>query len=342
MDGDRRRRNLALLRKQRAAGLARLTALPAELQIETTNRCRRQCPTCARNFYDRAANPPGDLTPGLLALIEPLFPDAERVLVGGYGEPLLADITDTVIARAHDVGCLTTLITGGGDLDDTWARRLAEAGLDEILLSVDAADEDGMRRWRGVSLAQVLDGLAALRRLRPTVRAVFNVTVQVGNLDQLPLLVRLAAEHRVAGIAVHHQKIYSRTQRGSSLLDIPDHAARVFADTDSLAAELGVDVDLPPLAGTRTCEQPYRLLAIRHDGLVQGCCSAMFESHLPRVVLGRLPDDDLAGLWNAPPMLAAREAALGTAPKHSPCLHCAFRVFSTATHERFLDEFADD
>jgi MoaA/NifB/PqqE/SkfB family radical SAM enzyme len=337
-----RRANAELLRQERAQGLVRLAARPVELQIEATNRCYGRCPTCARHFYDRAANPPGELSPDVLEAIAPLFATAERVLVGGYGEPLLSAMTDEIVARANAAGCHTSIITAAADLSDRRVARLAAAGLDEILLSVDGADETSMKRWRGVSLRGVLAGLNRLRTVRPEIAAAFNVTVHVSNLDELPAIVRLAAANDVARVAVFHQKLYSRTQAGSSVLAIFEHASEVFAAANEAAANAGIDLELPPLSGARPCKQPFRMLVVRHDGLVQGCCSALFESHLPRVVLGRLPGDDPLELWNAPAMQAARAATLGDKADDSPCTECGFSVFSIAAHERFLDEVGDE
>ncbi|NLH49887.1 MAG: radical SAM protein [Myxococcales bacterium] len=332
-----RRRNADLLATERAQGRTRLTALPVELQIEATNRCRRRCATCARSYYDAAANPLGDLTPALLDRLAEHFPLAERVLVGGYGEPLLAPLTAAIVARAAAAGCHTVLITGGGDLTAEKARELADVGLGELLLSVDAADDRGMLARRGVTLREVLDNLTFFRVLAPAARAGFNVTLQIDNLDELPRLIEFAAANGAGFVAVHHQKIYTRRQAGQSVLRFPDRAASVFAQAARLAREKNVELALPPLSGTAPCEQPYRLLAVRHDGWVQGCCSAMFVAPLPRVLLGRLPADDLLTLWNAPPLIAARQWTLGEGPADFPCAGCAFRVFTPAAHERFLD-----
>jgi len=337
---DRRRINAALQALEREKGLTELTCLPVELQIEATNRCRRTCPTCARNFYDRAANAPGDLSPAALDALAPLLPYAQTVLVGGYGEPLLADITDEILRRATAAGCATTVITGGGDLDDRRAARLVAAGLDEIVLSVDAADEERMQQRRGVSLHQVLADLQRLRERRPALRTVFNITLQVDNLAELPAIVALAGAHDVHEVRVFHQKIYSRTQTDSSVLGVAEHARLVFAEAERAARKHAVALSLPPLAGTARCEQPYRLLAVRHDGVVQGCCSALFEAQVPRPVLGRLPDDNPLALWNHPAMLAARSWTLGAGPADFACAACAFRVYTVAAHRRCLE--ADD
>jgi MoaA/NifB/PqqE/SkfB family radical SAM enzyme len=334
--------NSALRRGERAQGKTRLSALPAELQIEATNRCGRSCPTCARNYYNRAANPPVDLTPVLLGRLAPLFPYAERVLVGGYGEPLLAEITPAIVARAHEAGCATTVLTSGVELTEPLAARLARAGLDEIIFSVDGASDEALLQWRQNTWDRVADALALLRRRLPRLRAAFNVTLHLGNLDDLPGIVQRASELAVTAIAVHHQKLYTRAHAAWSVLSDPARAGAAF-ERATLSAQLhGLALTLPPLSGQTVCEQPFRLMAIRADGFAQGCCSALFEGDQPRVPLGRITKKAPADLWNEPPIVLARAAMLGQATMPPSCARCAFRIFTVAAHRRFLDGRRDD
>jgi MoaA/NifB/PqqE/SkfB family radical SAM enzyme len=338
MDPRARECNLALQRGERARGKTRLASLPTEILIEPTNRCARNCPTCARNFYDPRANPPGDLSAALLARIAPLFTYAERVVIGGYGEPLLAEITPAVIRAAQHAGCGTSLITGQGNLSDAHASRLARAGLDEILFSVDGADDATLPRRRGYARGELWAAIGRLRAAKPGISIGFNVTLRRDNLDELPAIVKLAGACKAKSVAVHHQKIYTRAQAGDSALRRPEAAQAAFAAAQLVAAAAGVRLELPPLGGVQPCDQPYRLLAFRSNGVVQGCCSALFESARPGLRLGRVPQDNPFDLWNAPPMRAARGFLQRREPPPIPCENCAFRVFTPEAHERFLDE----
>jgi len=342
MSAHERRINAALQRREREDGKLELTCLPLEIQLEATNRCRQACPTCARNFYDREANAPGEMSAKVCGEIAKLFPFAESVLVGGYGEPLLAEITYNILQRANKAGCRTAIITGGGDLDLLRADKLTRAKLSEIIVSIDGASDETNLARRGVTLSRLLDNLAALRMRLPELVLIFNVTLQVDNLDELPGIVDLAVRQEAAAVRVFHQKIYSRTQTGSSVFHVAQHAEQIFAQCREKALSADVELDLPPLSGSRPCQQPYRLLAVRHDGTVHGCCSALFESQLPGLVLGKLPQDDPYELWNAPAMQTARQWSLGDGPADSVCADCAFRVFSAESHTRILDGECDD
>ena len=61
--------------------------LPRSLYLETTNRCDSECQTCVRTF--RTTEPPADLTLERVRGIVAQFPDLDRVVLHGIGEPLL-------------------------------------------------------------------------------------------------------------------------------------------------------------------------------------------------------------------------------------------------------------
>jgi len=113
--------------------------------------------------------------------------------------------------------------------------------------------------------------------------------------------------------------------------------SQTFEDAATLARQLDVAMTLPPSSGRHPCLQPFEMLAVRHDGTVQGCCSAMFNADVPHLVLGKLPGDDPDDLWNHELMRAARTAAYGDGEWPEPCVDCAFRTMTQAAHRRILD-----
>lgn len=333
-----RRLNLALHECERAQKKTTLESLPLEIQLEATNRCRQRCQSCARNFYDPEKNPPGEMNKDILEAVSPLFPFAEKVLVGGYGEPLLAEITFDILRRARREGCHTSVITCGDNLRSKSIGKLAKVELSELILSIDGASNETNLARRGVALSDILPNLRRLREKLPRLRTAFNITLHVDNLAELPAFVELAVHEQIDAINVFHQKIYSAGQVEKSVFQDTGQAAKFYDQANDLARRHNVSLELPPLQGSWPCEQPYRLIAVRHDGLAQGCCSTLFEADLPRVLLGHLPEDDPFELWNAPAIIAARHWTLGNGPTGFACQHCAFRVFSLKTHQRFLDQ----
>ena len=92
-------------------------------------------------------------------------PGLEFVLLFQWGEPLLVKELPEMIRAATDRGVKTMITTNGTLLDEAWCRRLLDAGLTRLTLSVDG-DTETHRRIRGIELAPLREKLAVLRRMR--------------------------------------------------------------------------------------------------------------------------------------------------------------------------------
>lgn len=337
---------------------AALPPLPSRLQVEVTNRCHLGCTSCARHHWDPVANPVGDIAPRTLDALAPLFDAAREVTIGGYGDPTEApDALVDAVRRAKAAGCSVRVITGGAKLNGPLLDRLAAAGLDRLVLSMDGATDATLRDLRGVSLRAYLGWIRAARRLagegvRPLVQ--LNVVVQWANVAELPALVRLCADEGVAGIHAFHLKAYTPDTFDRCLLTDPDAARPHFAAARRAAARHGVFLALPTLdPAPQVCTQPFEHLFVRHDGSVRGCCSGLFEPADHGLVAGALPGTPAAerldarppeGLWRSPTLEAYRSATRQgvEADLPGPCRTCAFRLPSLAAHRRPLRVLAPE
>jgi MoaA/NifB/PqqE/SkfB family radical SAM enzyme len=336
MKKQNRRLNL-LERRQK---ITNFVSCPPVIQIEPTNRCNQSCDTCARNFYDESINPPADFPEELFEKIEPAFAFADTILFGGYGEPLMGENFDLLLGLAQEYKCRTEMITNGSLIDSETSEFLCGMGLDRVIVSIDAASDAELLRLRGISLTELMERLYLLREVgglnAPEIA--FNVTLHLDNLEQLKPLMSLAQTLEVVQVNVAHQKIYSASQAPDSVFHHLDHAEVIFAEVMKMAREQQIDLQLPPLEGTRDCVQPQQLMMVASDGRVQGCCSALFQGPGPKIALGSLWKDDLLALWNHPILQQARAAAYGDGDWPAPCEQCAFRVAELESHLRFLDE----
>jgi MoaA/NifB/PqqE/SkfB family radical SAM enzyme len=330
--------NRAKAERDRAARAPVQSGLPRQIQVEPTNRCNLECPSCARNYYDPALNRVGDFDPDRYPHFATLLRHADGVLLGGYGEPLMGKHTRRILELARNNECVIEIITNATFLDDAWAEAMGALGVDRVLFSTDGADDTTMRATRGVDLDAVLSAVARLHRHAPKTTAVFNVTLSRRNRDQIPALVEIASDHGVADVIVTHQKIYTRAQEGiSALADPAESLEAVFARARIVAERRGVGLTLPPTSGEHDCAQPLELMMVRHDGACFACCSAMFGGGRHRIELGYLDRQEPSALWNAPAALAARRRYWGLPHDPVPCDTCAFRVFTAEAMIRYLD-----
>ena len=133
------------------------------LNVELTSRCNVACSYCDVN---RAlGRPAADLDPGMVAALLDAAPRVRTLLPFQWGEPLLYDPLDEVIADATRRGVRSYLTTNGTRLDAARFGRLARAGLARLTVSLDG-DEATHRARRGYGQAPILARLAEARALQ--------------------------------------------------------------------------------------------------------------------------------------------------------------------------------
>ncbi|MCZ7583741.1 MAG: radical SAM protein [Deltaproteobacteria bacterium] len=180
--GDNRR----LLERERHEGRAVLASYPMQVQLEATNRCNLACASCARNYYSAAENPDADMDPARFPELETLFAHAERVLIGGYGEPLMGAHTEAILRLAARHGCFTEVITNATYLSKKWAHLARDIPIGRFLFSVDAASEKGLRALRGVTLSSIVERLRMLADEAPQTESAFNFTLSKKTWTSFP------------------------------------------------------------------------------------------------------------------------------------------------------------
>src|SRR3954462_5454291 len=122
-------------------------AEPVCLYLETTNRCNLLCTTCPRTF--EALEPPGDMSWEFFTAIVGQFPNIARVVLHGVGEPMMVRALPRMIRYLKDRGTYVLLNTHGTLLTERKGRALIDSGLNELRVSLDAAEPVAFRTVRG-------------------------------------------------------------------------------------------------------------------------------------------------------------------------------------------------
>jgi MoaA/NifB/PqqE/SkfB family radical SAM enzyme len=121
---------------------------PLLVQLVVTRRCNLACGYC--HEYDDSS-PPVDA-----GLLEQRIDHAAKlgtvVLTLTGGEPLLHPKLDSLVARVAKHGMVCTLISNGYALTREWIRRLNEAGLSFLQMSVDNIEpnEYSQKSWTNI------------------------------------------------------------------------------------------------------------------------------------------------------------------------------------------------
>jgi MoaA/NifB/PqqE/SkfB family radical SAM enzyme len=139
----------------------------ARVYVEPTNACNLQCRACVRNAWDE---PTGCMSMATYQrLVDGLreVPSLSKVSFWGLGEPLLHPHIAEMVAQARSLGARTELVSNGLLLDRGMARRLIDAGLDTLVVSIDGASPAAQAEARsGADLNTVKRNVQALLTMR--------------------------------------------------------------------------------------------------------------------------------------------------------------------------------
>jgi radical SAM protein with 4Fe4S-binding SPASM domain len=154
---------------------------PRFFQIETTRLCNARCPFCAIDQWDKSVPMmPEALWQKIAAeLVEYRdwirFVDLQRA-----GEPLLDKKMYQRVKQLKDGGIKHVAIsTNASGLNDKNARALLEAGIDEVMLSIDSVEKKKYEELRvGLNYEQVLGNIRNYFRLRDEIRPNSQIRVR--------------------------------------------------------------------------------------------------------------------------------------------------------------------
>jgi MoaA/NifB/PqqE/SkfB family radical SAM enzyme len=324
-------------------------ASPRVVFIEVTNHCNLLCETCPRTFV--AYETPKTLGWDEFMRIVEQFPDMQRAVLHGIGEPLINSDLPRMIAHLKARGVTVLFNSNATLLSADWARRLIDSGLDELRVSIDGADPATYARIRGAPLLhKIVHNLTNFTRLQRELGAAHPrvsiwMTGMRENIAELPALVRLAAQMGVPEVYVQRLVYYldraapsALTEPGRALFDDFDALAdRVLAEAETMAREVGVILRASGATDPRRsleagrvekprpwadCRRPWTTAYVTANGNCLPCCISPFSTtDYESIILGNLFERPFAELWNDYLYREFRAAFLSEHP-HKACAGC--------------------
>ena len=94
----------------------------------------------------RSLSRPADMSWELFTASSTSFPDLPRAVLHGVGEPMLVKNLPRMVRYLKDRGIYVLFNTNGTVLNEKNGRALIDAGLDELRVSLDAANRRAIRR----------------------------------------------------------------------------------------------------------------------------------------------------------------------------------------------------
>jgi MoaA/NifB/PqqE/SkfB family radical SAM enzyme len=322
-------------------------APPVCVYLEVTNRCNLLCETCPRTF--EALEPPADMSWELFTSIVDQVPGLVRAVLHGVGEPMMVKNLPRMIRYLKERGVYVLFNTNGTLLAPRKRREIIETGLDELRVSLDAAEAQSFLKVRGKNffdriVRNVGEFIALQREIGATSpRVSLWLTGLKETVDQLPDFVRLAARIGVGEVYLQ-RLVFDDLGRGlargeSSLFEkTQQEEDEAIAEAQALGQSLGVAIDASGATEPGTslkrsedkapwsvCRRPWSLMYFTAHGRALPCCIAPFSARgYETYTLGDATQQTLREIWNGKAYRDFREALIGDAPP-KPCQNCGLR-----------------
>lgn len=330
----------------------------AKVYIEPTNRCNITCVTCMRNIWDE---PLGKMAPEtfeqILGGLKQITP-RPLVFFGGIGEPLFHTQTIEMIERVREIGAPVEIITNGILLNAERSRRLIDAHIETLWISIDGAQPESYADVRlGAELPRVIENVQTFRSMRrhsfrPMPEIGINFVAMKRNIHDLPAVLKLALSLGARRFMASNVLPYDRSMQKETLynaaliniaylpspwlprlnipkLDIDDTTREAFLG--ALQSGWNVTFAGNNLGGANdVCNfVESGSMAIGWDGSVAPCIPLLHshttylrkrERFVRRHVIGKVSDHSLSDLWNDPGYVAYRKRVQSFA--FAPCSFC--------------------
>lgn len=240
---------------------------PLDLSIEAVDWCNYECPYCPR-AVDRGSK--ARIDKGVFErLIDEFAERTQGYSAVGFdrGEPLLDKHLEEKILYIQKKGILDIILTTNGVfLTPERARKLIEAGLTKLHVSIDAATQETYTKCRGGNLELVEGNVGGFLRIRSEMRC------------RIPIL---RVSFVVSELNAHEQDLFVEKWK-----DLADYIE--FQDcVDHSRIDNLIDFETEPFH----CQYPFQSTSVTANGSILPCCS-FYAKHF---VFGNLLQGDSIG-----------------------------------------------
>lgn len=160
--------------------------LHPEVRYEVTDHCNASCIMCPRDKHEHGREHGiMDQAAYERSIDEVAALGAEKVVLTGFGEPMLDKRLERKISYAKSKGLGTYIISNGSILNSKRARSILEAGLDEIRVSFYGMQPSTYNSvMRGLDFDKTMKGMTDFLRLRDELSAKTRIQVSYLEMDE--------------------------------------------------------------------------------------------------------------------------------------------------------------
>ncbi len=332
---------------------------PFMVSYSITTKCNLKCKHCYSESIDQAA-PDEMSTEEAFQLMDDLSKWGIGLLIIDGGEPLCREDLLDVVKNASSKGIRTVIGSNGTLIDEGMAKKMLNAGVMSVAISVDGADAQTHDSFRGMSgtFEQTLKGIEACRNARLPFQ--FNIVISKENLSQLEDMLRLAVDYGADAAEVFDLVAAGRAKEECQE-QVLSHDERkwVMEWLAKYQEDYPIVIRVPgcpmyPLLLQEKNIQPRHfpkemLQRIPYYG--RGCAAGMPMGYvtvlsngevnpcmLLQVKLGNIREQSIVSIWEDSPVLAVlrqRELLKGE------CGDCSYRVTCSGCRGRAYEETGD-
>lgn len=319
----------------------------------TTRRCNLRCSHCYLSAEDLGNA--GELsTSEGFALLDNIADMGRPIVVLSGGEPLLRNDIFELARHGTSKGLRMTLGTNGTLIDEEVARKLRDAGIKRVAISLDSSIPEVHDSWRGMKGAwqRSIGGIEACMDQGVGVQA--NITISRRNLGEVDNMLDMVRERGVRDV---HLFFLVPTGRGRTedavqpaeyeemikkILDRADDALSIQPTCAPQFMRIAQQMGLRTPDRRRGCIAGISYCRVRYDGAVTPC------PYL-NLVVGDVRSSRLRDIWTGSDILRAlRDPSMlrgkcGRCGYREVCGGCRARAFGTAEtedkeHQSLFDE----
>jgi pyrroloquinoline quinone biosynthesis protein E len=300
---------------------------PLGLLAELTHRCPLGCPYCSNPI---ALDPRGDeLDTATWARV---FAEAAalgvlQVHLSG-GEPGARRDLLAIMTAARTAGLYTNLITSAVGITAEMLRKLADAGLDHVQISIQDSERASADHIAGYKGAFARKQALAAEVVRLKIPLTVNAVMHRANIDRIGAMVDLALALGASRVEIAHVQYYGWALKNrAALMPTREQVERAAVEVEELRrrhhGKIVIDAVVPDYYARlpKPCVGGWgrRSLNVTPSGKVLPCHAA--ES-IPGLEFWSVREHSLADIWaNSPAFNAFR----GTDWMQEPCRSCARR-----------------
>jgi MoaA/NifB/PqqE/SkfB family radical SAM enzyme len=323
----------------RRAVTERVAYQPLYVKVKLFFGCNLKCAMC--NHWRETREPPFSIDRFREVLTELAELGCRKVHFSG-GEPLLRPHVPDLVAHATQAGLRATMTTNGTLVDKELAKRLVEAGLRGVNVSIDSPDRKLHDRIRGVRGAwkQAAQAVKYFRRYAHKGKINIRLNTVVGRYNYLSLAPLADLAHEIGADAINLIPVddHCGEQLAPRKRDIAEYNARIapllaekamargliqhedevypFGRTEADRARARRGEYAQGWYSTHPCFMPWVHSLIDFNGLVYVCCMTR-ERITP---LGDLKHSSFREIWTGAGYQALRQ--LMHPPGLKPCRRC--------------------